>query len=117
MTQRTSRGVASVLRRGRPERAVVALVLSMIGAPIALWAPLAAIGTGAEAHAIMITMVFSSLLPTASLVLALLALRDLASKPRLSGRSPAIVAFVTAVISDLWCATIIGIVILRDAGM
>jgi hypothetical protein len=105
---------------GRPPRvlplAVVSLVVSLVSGPVTLILSLVAmglyIGEGATGAAVGLCLLALSL-PVAGLWLAGLALRRIELLPQAGGRALAASAACAALVGVLWCAIVMGLVVLQ----
>lgn len=100
-------------RLKRPPRTsvmgVISMVLSLLGAAVAFWLSLFAIGLQGGSGSMITFALIGLLLPAGGTVLGILGLRECARTARIQGRSVAMIGFVSGVAAFLWCVTIIWI--------
>jgi hypothetical protein len=107
--------IRGLSRPGRvPGLAVVALIVGMVSGPVTFCLTLFGGQQGVPAWGILIS-VLSLILPAAGLVVSWLALREIDTKPNLSGRGLAMTGATSSLVGTLWCLTVAFLVILRMA--
>jgi hypothetical protein len=107
--------VRNLLKPGQSSaKALISLVLGLVGGLIGFCAGLAPTTTPGNPEQGILFPVLGSLLPGAALLLGCVALRDIEEKPRLGGRAVAMTGVVTGLVGVLWCVRMLGAAILHQ---
>jgi len=98
--------------------ATLALVVGLVGGPVSFCLSLLGVnsqanGQGSVGLSIVLSIVGAAF-PIGGLVLARLALRDLAARPYLGGRALALTGTATSLVGVLWCLTVALLVVLKQ---
>jgi hypothetical protein len=104
----------------RPGRAsplaIVALVLGLVGGAISFVLGMAGAQTSAGGSTALgvALCVLGQVLPAAALVVSRYALRDVETRANVRGRSLAVTGLTTALVGVMWCASVAGLVLLKQ---
>jgi hypothetical protein len=97
--------------------AVVALVVALASGPVAFCLPMTAASwqvTGGPAVVTVVVSLVGMVFPIVALGLAWKALREIETKPHLSGRSLAMTGAATGLVGMLWSATVAALMIAKQ---
>jgi hypothetical protein len=104
---------------GRPARlsplALIALLVGLVSGPVSFCLPLIGAGGGRAQLGVTIALcVVGLLLPAGGLFLSLWALRDVESKPYVSGRALALTGASSSLVGVLWCVTLAFLMVFKQ---